>query len=140
MKARFAATSICGVPSAPATAPAFPLNRTDRARHSLALSLLFFAALLVSGCKFAKPVSAGPESAAVPEGAVVPNSVAVPASAAIDPQKYYAVLLINGSVYFGHLEGLGSAFPVLRDVFYVRPGPVDPKTHKPSGMILVHRG
>ena len=41
---------------------------------------------------------------------------ASPSAAAIDSNKYYAVLLNNNSVYFGRLEGLGSEFPVLRDV------------------------
>ncbi|MBV8730952.1 MAG: hypothetical protein JO336_14190 [Acidobacteriia bacterium] len=41
-------------------------------------------------------------------------------AAAIDSSKYYAVLLNNNSVYFGRLEGLGSEFPVLRDVYYVQ--------------------
>jgi hypothetical protein len=50
------------------------------------------------------------------------------------------VLLTNGSVYFGKLEGLGSPLPVLRDVFYIQAGPVDPNTRQPTGMILVHRG
>jgi hypothetical protein len=63
-----------------------------------------------------------------------------PATAAIDPNKYYAVLLTNGSVYFGKLEGLGSPFPVLQDVFYVQAGPVDPNTKQAQGMVLVHRG
>jgi hypothetical protein len=63
-----------------------------------------------------------------------------PSSAAIDSGKYYAVLLTNGSVYFGKLEGMGSPFPVLRDVFYVQAGPVDPNTKQPQGMVLVHRG
>ena len=83
------------------------------------LLLLVGAALLSSGCVSAK---------------------AAPASANIDPEKYYAVLLTNGSVYFGKLEGLGSPFPVLRDVFYVQSGPVDPNTKQPQGMVLVHRG
>jgi len=48
------------------------------------------------------------------------GNTAAPASANIDPQKYYAVLLANGSVYFGHLEGLTSDFPVLKDVYYVQ--------------------
>jgi len=39
---------------------------------------------------------------------------------AIEAGKYYAVLLSNGSVYFGQLEGLGSAYPVLKDVYYVQ--------------------
>ena len=61
-----------------------------------------------------------------------------PASAAIDPNKYYAVLLANGSVYFGHLEGLGSSFPVLHDVYYVQSAQ-DPNTKEVKN-ILVKRG
>jgi len=85
----------------------------------LPLFLLAGAALLGLGCQRVK---------------------SAPASAAIDPGKYYAVLLTNGSVYFGKLEGMGSPFPVLLDVFYVQPGPVDPNTKQPQGMVLVHRG
>jgi hypothetical protein len=51
---------------------------------------------------------------------------------------YQAVLLNNGSVYFGRLEGLGTPFPVLRDVFYVQSSQ-DPKT-KTVNNILVKRG
>jgi len=32
---------------------------------------------------------------------------------------YQAVLLSNGSVYFGQLEGYGTAMPVLKNAFYV---------------------
>jgi small nuclear ribonucleoprotein (snRNP)-like protein len=32
---------------------------------------------------------------------------------------YQAVVLTNGSVYFGHLQDYGSSNPVLNDVFYV---------------------
>jgi small nuclear ribonucleoprotein (snRNP)-like protein len=32
---------------------------------------------------------------------------------------YQAVLLTNGSVYFGHLQDYGSPNPILTDVFYV---------------------
>jgi hypothetical protein len=85
----------------------------------LPVFLLVGAALLTSSCQSVKPA---------------------PASAAIDPNKYYAVLLTNGAVYFGKLEGMGSPSPVLLDVFYVQPGPVDPTTKQPSGMVLVHRG
>ena len=51
---------------------------------------------------------------------------------------YQAVLLTNGSAYFGRLEGLGTPFPVLREVYYVqsRPGQ-DPK--QPVN-VLVKRG
>ena len=32
---------------------------------------------------------------------------------------YQAVILTNGSVYFGHLQGYGTSHPVLTDVYYV---------------------
>ena len=61
-----------------------------------------------------------------------------PASATVDVNKYYAVLLTNGSVYFGKLEGLGSAFPVLHDVYYVQ-STTNPET-KAVSSVLVKRG
>jgi len=51
---------------------------------------------------------------------------------------YQAILLSNGSAYFGRLEGLGSPYPVLRDVFYVQ-SVQDAKTKQVSN-ILVKRG
>ena len=51
---------------------------------------------------------------------------------------YQAVLLTNGSAYFGRLEGLGTPFPVLRDVFYVQSSQ-DPQTKQVSN-VLVKRG
>ncbi len=51
---------------------------------------------------------------------------------------YQAVLLSNGSAYFGQLEGLGTPFPVLRDVFYVK-SVQDPQTKQVSNT-LVKRG
>jgi hypothetical protein len=51
---------------------------------------------------------------------------------------YQAVLLSNGSAYFGQLEGLGTPFPVLRDVFYVQ-SKQDPQTKQVSN-VLVKRG
>ena len=59
-------------------------------------------------------------------------------SAATKPDTYYAVLLNNGSVYFGRLEGLGSAYPVLRDVYYVQSN-VNQET-KAVTNVLVKRG
>lgn len=59
-------------------------------------------------------------------------------SAAIDPNKYYAVLLNNNSVYFGKLEALATDYPVLRDVYYVQ-STVNPET-KAVTNILVRRG
>jgi hypothetical protein len=35
------------------------------------------------------------------------------------PSAYQAVLLSNGSVYFGKLEGYGSPRPVLTEVYYI---------------------
>ena len=52
--------------------------------------------------------------------------------------QYQAVLLSNGSAYFGHLEGLGSPFPVLTDVFYVQ-SVKNAQTNQVSN-ILVKRG
>jgi hypothetical protein len=51
---------------------------------------------------------------------------------------YQAVLLSNGSVYFGHLDGYGSGRPVLSDVFYVVTQ-TNPDT-KQSSNILIKRG
>ena len=42
------------------------------------------------------------------------------AAGTVDANKYYAVLLNNNAVYFGKLEGLGSTYPVLHDVFYIQ--------------------
>ena len=51
---------------------------------------------------------------------------------------YQAVVLINGSVYFGKLEGFGTKFPVLRDVYYVQSG-TNPETKQVTN-VLVKRG
>jgi hypothetical protein len=51
---------------------------------------------------------------------------------------YQAVLLSNGSVYFGKLEDYGSKFPVLTDVFYIQSS-VSPDT-KQTVNVLVKRG
>src|SRR5215472_371659 len=52
--------------------------------------------------------------------------------------SYQAVLLTNGSVYFGQLEGYGTKFPVLHDVFYVQSG-TNPETKQVTN-VLVKRG
>jgi hypothetical protein len=64
--------------------------------------------------------------------------VSPPASAAIDHTKYYAVLLSNGAVYFGRLDGLGSDFPVLTDVYYIQTT-VDQESKKQNNT-LIKRG
>lgn len=51
---------------------------------------------------------------------------------------YQAVLLTNGSAYFGKLAGYGGSHPVLTDVFYIV-NQVDPQT-KQSKPVLVKRG
>jgi hypothetical protein len=51
---------------------------------------------------------------------------------------YQAVLLSNGSVYFGHLQGYGGHQPVLADVFYVV-SQTNPET-KQVNNVLVKRG
>lgn len=51
---------------------------------------------------------------------------------------YQAVLLANGNAYFGKLEGYGTRFPVLTDVFYVQPT-TNPET-KQTVNVLVKRG
>jgi hypothetical protein len=62
----------------------------------------------------------------------------LPAAPSIDPAKYYAVLLTNGAVYFGKLEGLGTPYPILRDVYYVQSS-VNQET-KATSNVLVKRG
>jgi len=51
---------------------------------------------------------------------------------------YQAVLLDNNQVYYGKMEGAGTAYPVLTDVFYVQ-SQVDPQT-KAVTNILIRRG
>ncbi len=52
--------------------------------------------------------------------------------------EYQAVLLANGSVYFGKLSKLGSDYPVLTDVYYVQQA-MDPAKKQATNM-LVKRG
>lgn len=51
---------------------------------------------------------------------------------------YQAVFLDNGQVFFGRLENAGSAYPLLRDVFYVQ-GSVDKETKQVKN-VLMKRG
>jgi hypothetical protein len=51
---------------------------------------------------------------------------------------YQAVLLTNGSAYFGRLEGYGSPHPVLTEVYYIVTQ-TNPET-KQSNNVLVKRG
>jgi hypothetical protein len=51
---------------------------------------------------------------------------------------YQAVMLDNGQVYFGRIQGMSSAFPVLTEVYYVQEQ-LDPETKKVKN-VLVRRG
>lgn len=51
---------------------------------------------------------------------------------------YQAIFLNNGQVFFGKVEKAGSAYPLIRDVYYVQPQ-TDPKT-KETKNILIKRG
>ena len=49
--------------------------------------------------------------------------------------EYQAVLLTNGHLFFGKLENAGSAFPVLRDVYYIQ-SQVNPDTKQVANTLL----
>lgn len=51
---------------------------------------------------------------------------------------YQAVLLTNGSVYFGHLRGYGTSQPILTDVYYIL-SQTNPNTKEVTN-VLVKRG
>jgi hypothetical protein len=51
---------------------------------------------------------------------------------------YQAVFLDSGAVFFGKMEGLGTDYPVLKNVFYVQ-SVTNPET-KQTNNILVKRG
>jgi hypothetical protein len=78
--------------------------------------LILSIAFLTSGCGFMRQKETGP-------------AMTTP---------YHAVLLSNGSVYFGKLEGLGTPFPILTDVYYVQSNQ-NPET-KAVTNVLVKRG
>jgi small nuclear ribonucleoprotein (snRNP)-like protein len=54
------------------------------------------------------------------------------------PTPYQAVLLSNGAVYYGKLQGFGTPHPVLTNVFYIVTS-TDPNTKQTSN-VLVKRG
>jgi len=54
------------------------------------------------------------------------------------PTPYQAVLLSNGSVYFGKLAGYGGPHPVLSEVYYIV-SQTNPETKQTSN-VLVKRG
>jgi hypothetical protein len=56
----------------------------------------------------------------------------------LDANRYYAVQLSTGGVFFGKLQGLGAPYPVLTDIYYVQTE-TDAATKK-SAPVLVKRG
>lgn len=61
-----------------------------------------------------------------------------PGPAVVFTTPYQAVLLANGTAYFGKLEGYGTPRPVLNEVYYIV-SQTNPETKQPSN-ILVKRG
>jgi hypothetical protein len=61
-----------------------------------------------------------------------------PGSPVVFTTPYQAVLLTNGTAYFGKLEGYGTPRPVLTDVYYIVTQN-NPET-KQSSNVLVRRG
>jgi hypothetical protein len=61
-----------------------------------------------------------------------------PSSAIAFTTPYQAVLLTNGSAYFGKLDGYGTSRPVLNEVYYIVTQN-NPET-KQSSNVLVKRG
>jgi len=51
---------------------------------------------------------------------------------------FQAVLLDTGLVYYGRISGLGTDYPVLRDVYYIQTS-TDPQTKQVSN-VLIRRG
>ena len=53
--------------------------------------------------------------------------------------SYHAVALTNNQVYFAKVDGLGTDYVVLRDVFYIQSRVVNPET-KQVANVLIKRG
>ena len=51
---------------------------------------------------------------------------------------YQAILLDSGQVYYGRVQGLGTAYPVVTDVYYIQ-SQTNPQTKEVTN-ILVRRG
>jgi hypothetical protein len=61
-----------------------------------------------------------------------------PGPAVVFTTPYQAVLLTNGTAYFGKLDGYGTPRPVLKEVYYIVTQ-TNPET-KQSSNVLVRRG
>src|SRR2546430_514752 len=51
------------------------------------------------------------------------------------PTPYQVILLDSGQVFFGKLEGYGTRFPVLREVYYVKTM-LNQQTHQQDNILL----
>jgi hypothetical protein len=74
-------------------------------------------------------------SAGIVSGCAAPGSQA---AAPTFNTPFQAVLLTTGQVYYGRIEGLGTPFPILRNVYYVQ-GATDPQTQQVTN-VLIRRG
>jgi hypothetical protein len=61
-----------------------------------------------------------------------------PAPPVVFSTPYQAILLTNGTAYFGKLEGYGTPRPVLKEVYYIV-SQTNPETKQTSN-VLVRRG
>ena len=61
------------------------------------------------------------------------------ATPALDPKAHHAVLLDNGSVFFGLIDSSGPDYVVLKNVFYVQTRVKD-ATKRDTQNVLVRRG
>jgi hypothetical protein len=52
---------------------------------------------------------------------------------------YHAVALVNGQVYFGRIDALGTDYTVLRDVFYIQ-SRQNPETKQVANVLLKRGG
>jgi hypothetical protein len=70
---------------------------------------------------------------------VMPSCQQAPGSSAVKlDSAYQAVLLDNGQVYYGKMQGLGTDYPVLTDVFYVQSA-MNQQTKQVTN-VLIRRG
>ena len=75
------------------------------AKRSVAVAV--FTCLLAGGCGAADRTAAEPADAAPP-----------PTAGTFNPDQFHAVLLDNGSIYYGKIEASTSQYLTLREVYY----------------------
>jgi hypothetical protein len=77
------------------------MSKTRRSQRALGMGACILSLFVISGCQR--------------------NTGSTVANAQLST-AYQVVLLVNGQSYIGKLEGLGTAFPVLTDVYYIQSG------------------